>query len=444
MKESNSSITTDANKVGLTTAVAIIVASMVGTGVFGSLGFQVVGIPTGFPIMMLWLVGGILSFCGAVCYAEIAAFFPRSGGDYHLISQTWHPFAGFLSGWVSATVGFAAPIALNASLLGKYLGEISHLSPFLFSVPIVLLVAVIHMGKLSRTGLFQNWLTYAKVVLILILGTLGFAVGEAQPVSFLPQKGDGALILSGDFAISLVYVLYAYTGWNAATYMIDEVKNPKRNIPLALLIGTLLVTVLYMFLNAAFFYATPIEDMKGQWEVGLIAAKAILGSKGGTVMGILISFGLISTISSMTWAGPRVSAAMGRDHREFRLFNRLNNNGIPAIAILIQTAIVLILVVSATFEQLIHYVQALLTMSSMLVVVGIFWLRYKYPNEERSYRAWGYPITPIIFTLVSSYVLIFQIRDKTTEFLFGLGTLILGALVYFVIKSPLFQRRSAD
>lgn len=421
-------------KIGLATAVAIVIANMVGTGVFGSLGFQVAGIPSGFPIMMLWLIGGIVSFCGAVCYAELAAMFPRSGGEYHLLSESINPFIGFLAGWISVTVGFAAPIALNATLLGKYLGSIFEISPFFFSVPVVLLVAMIHLGSLRNIEKFQVAFTYSKVALILVLGALGFFIGTAQPISFLPASGDGELMQSKSFAISLVYVLYAYTGWNAVTYMIDELKNPKRNVPLAILIGTGFVTILYLFLNASFLYSTPISDMENQPEVGLIAAKAILGPRGGMMMGILISFGLISTISAMTWAGPRVTSSMGRDHTEFRFFSRLNRNGVPAVAILLQTTMVLLLIITATFEQLIQYVQALLTLSSLMVVAGLVWLRIKSPNTDRPYKAWGYPFTPIIFFAVSIYVLIFQIQNKPNEFFFGLLTLAIGVFLYWMMK----------
>jgi APA family basic amino acid/polyamine antiporter len=426
----------DVGKVGLATAIAIVVANMIGTGVFGSLGFQVAGIPSGFPILVLWLVGGIVSFCGAVCYAELASIFPKSGGEYHLLSKAWNPFIGFLAGWLSVTVGFAAPVAANAAVLGGYMGSITGLSPLWFGIPVVVLVAIVHLGKLSNIGLFQSGFTYAKVVLILVLGLLAFSLGTAQPISFLPAEGDGKLIASGGFAISLVYVLYAYTGWNAATYMMDEVRNPEKTVPLALLIGTALVTVLYLFINAAFLYSTPIEKISGQAEVGLIAAESILGAKGGMIMGILISFGLISTISSMTWAGPRVTAAIGRDHVRFQTLGKLNRNGVPALAVILQAAIVLLLVASATFEQLINYVQALLTISSLMVVIGLVVLRLRRPDLHRPYRAWGYPLTPIIFGSLSLYVLWFQIQQKTVEFLYGLGTLGLGVLIYFLFVRP--------
>ncbi len=426
----------DAGKVGLATAIAIVVANMIGTGVFGSLGFQVAGIPSGFPILVLWLVGGIISFCGAVCYAELASIFPKSGGEYHLLSKAWNPFIGFLAGWLSVTVGFAAPVAANAALLGGYMGSITGIPSLWFGIPVVVLVALVHLGKLSSIGIFQSGFTYAKVALILVLGLLAFIVGTAQPVSFLPKEGDGQLIASGGFAISLVYVLYAYTGWNAATYMMDEVRRPEKTVPLALLIGTAFVTVLYVFINLAFLYSTPIEKMAGQAEVGLIAAEAILGPKGGMIMGILISFGLISTISSMTWAGPRVSAAIGRDHARFQILGKLNKNGVPALAVLLQAAIVILLVASATFEQLINYVQALLTISSLMVVIGLVVLRVRRPDLHRPYRAWGYPVTPLIFGCLSLYVLWFQIQQKTVEFLYGLGTLGLGVVIYFLFVKP--------
>lgn len=431
-------------KVGLVTAIAIVVANMIGTGVFGSLGFQVAGIPSGFPIMLLWLLGGIVSFCGAVCYAEVASIFPKSGGEYHLLTRSWNPLIGFLAGWISITVGFAAPVALNAFLLGGYFQMITGIGALWFAIPSVLLIALIHLGRLSSIGIFQSGFTYAKIALILVLGVLGFAVGKSQGISFLPQPGDGALIASSGFAISLVYVLYAYTGWNAATYMMDEVKRPERTVPLALLIGTLIVTALYMLINAAFLYATPIPEMAGNPEVGLIAARAILGPAGGTVMGVLIGFGLISTISSMTWAGPRVTAAIGRDHARFAFLSHTNRNGIPVWAVLLQTVVVIVLLCTSKFEQLINYVQALLTISSLLVVIGLVVLRFRSPDLPRPYRAWGYPVTPIIFAGVSFYVLWFQIQGKTTEFLYGLATLALGLVVYFAFVRPLDQGRKLE
>lgn len=416
--------------VTLPVAVAIVVANMVGTGVFGSLGHQVEYIPSGFPIVLLWVIGGLVSFCGAVCYAELAAMMPRSGGEYHLLRETWHPAVGFLSGWVSATVGFAAPIAANAVLLGSYLSDVSGRPGWWFSIPVVLIITAIHLGNVGRIGQFQVIFTGIKIALIVALIGSAFWLGKGQPVSFLPRAGDANLIAQPAFAISLVYVLYAYAGWNAAAYVTGELKNPRRTLPLAMLIGTALVTLLYVGVNAAFLHSTPIADMAGKDAVGTIAARSIFGERGGAAMGLLIAFGLISTISSMTWAGPRVTAVMGEDYRAFGWLAWRNRFGVPAWAILAQTVIVLILVATARFNELILYVQAFLTLSSLLTVIAVVWMRIRMPRVPRPYRAWGYPVTPAIFIAVSLYALYYQITVKPKESLWGLATLAVGWIVY--------------
>ncbi|MCB1232375.1 MAG: amino acid permease [Verrucomicrobiae bacterium] len=421
-------------QVTLPVAVAIVVANMIGTGVFGSLGFQVMDLPSGFPVMLLWILGGVLSFCGAVCYAELAAMMPRSGGEYHLLREAWHPAVGFLAGWISATVGFAAPVALNAVLLGEYLSAIFSVPGMVFSMPVVLIVTLIHLGSLNWIGKFQVFFTSLKIGLIVVLAVSAFLLGTRQPISFLPESGDFDLIAKPAFAVSLVYVLYAYAGWNAAAYITGELRNPQRTLPLALLLGTGLVTVLYVMLNAAFLYATPIDAMAGQPEVGFVAAKSIFGDRGGAVMGLLISIGLISTISSMTWAGPRVTAMMGEDFRQFHWLGRRNRFGIPVWAVLAQTVVVLLLVATATFEQLMQYVQALLTLSSLLTVLAVFWLRWKKPEADRPYRAWGYPVTPALFSLMSIYVLFFQVKEKPVETGWGLVTLLVGFAIYAMCR----------
>ncbi|MEO0413688.1 MAG: amino acid permease [Verrucomicrobiota bacterium] len=422
-------------KVSLFAAVAVVVANMVGTGVFGSLGFQLIDIPSGFPIMLLWFIGGVLAFCGAVCYAELGAMLSRSGGEYHLLSEIYHPAMGFLAGWISATVGFAAPIALNATLMGTYVGSIFDISSYWISIPVVLIITAIHLGNLSNIARFQIAFTAIKIGMIVALALAAFAIGTAQPISFLPAAGDTDLILSAPFATSLVYVLYAYTGWNAATYIVGEIDNPKRNFPLALLIGTGFVMIIYLLLNASFLYATPIDDMKGVPEVGLVAAQSVFGNKGGMIMGLLISFGLISTISSMTWAGPRVGATIGEDYSLFAFLKRTNRNGVPVWAILVQTLIVIILILSTSFEKLLNYIQAILTLSSLMVVIGIFVMRFKAPKAERPYRAWGYPITPIVFAAFSIYILYFQIKGEPTAFLIGLATVAVGFVTYLLAKN---------
>lgn len=432
-----------ANSINLPVATAIVVANMVGTGVFTSLGFQVQVIPTAFPILMLWLTGGILAFCGAVCYAELGAMLPRSGGEYHFLQEAYLPGLGFLAGWISITVGFAGAIAAAAVAFGAYMSRVFDVESMWCSVAVVLAVSLIHLGSANVTGRFQNVFTWGKIALIVVFAAAAFSIGVGQDVSFAPSQGDGDLILSGEFANSLVYVMFAYSGWNAAAYVAGEIRDVRRTLPLALLIGTALVSLLYVALNAAFLYVTPAENMvvvdpatgdaRPVVDIGLVAAREVFGKRGGDLMGLLISFGLISAISAMTWAGPRVTATMGEDHRLFAFLALRNRNGMPARAIITQTVLVLIMV-TASFDQLINYVQTTLILSSMLTVSAVIRLRMTRPDVERPYRAWGYPITPILFIAMNGYMLWFLGKNRPTEVLWGAATVGLGGIVYLVAK----------
>lgn len=423
-------------RIGFLAATSIVIANMVGTGIFGSLGFQVAVIPSGFPILLLWLAGGVISICGTLCYAELASMFPRSGGEYRLLNAAWPPLVGFLSGWVSITAGFTTPIALNAALLGAYLEGITGHPSWWFALGVIILVTSIHLGNLTRIARFQIAFTSSKILLIITLGTLAFAMGTRQDVSFVPIRGDAELIFSPAFAVSLVYVLYAYAGWNAATYMIDEIRDPQKLVPRAIIVGTLLVTVLYLYLNAAFLYATPIDSLAGEPEAGLIASHAILGNRGGDIMGLIIAFGLISTISSMTWAGPRVTAEIGKDYPALGFLARGNRHAVPAIAILLQSLLATILVLSSTFEQLLHYIQALLTLSSLGVVIGMMWLRIRCPDVIRPFRSPWFPLVPLVFILSTGGILFFQIQERPVQCAWGGLTLLLGLLVHrFIARS---------
>lgn len=431
------------SKISLLTAIAIVVANMVGVGVFTSLGFQVIDIPSGFPILLLWFVGGVLSFCGAVCYGELAAMMPRSGGEYHLLSESYHPLMGFLSGWISVTVGFGAPIAAAGLAFGEYMGAITGSGRGeLYAAFLVILVTLVHLRGVRTASQFQVIFTSGKVFLILLLSFSAFLIGKSQGVSFLPQPGDLDLIFQPAFAISLFWVMYAYSGWNAAAYVAGEVRNPGRNVPLALVLGTGIVTVLYLMLNAAFLHVAPIEEMKFQEEVGLIAATHIFGEQGGKVMGLLISFGLVSTISSMIWAGPRVTQVMAEDYRLFGFLSVKNRFGSPGWAILLQAAIVLILLVTSTFESLIYYIQALLFVSSLLVVLAVFVLRFRRPEADRPYKTWGYPVTPAVFLAATVLMLIKFASERPSETLWGLLTLVSGFAVYYIAKRRQTKRTS--
>lgn len=418
--------------IGFLTASGIVIANIIGTGVFTSLGFQIIDIQSGFPLVMLWIVGGIAALCGALCYGELSAALPRSGGEYHFLSEIYHPAVGFMAGFVSATVGFAAPIALAAMAFGKYFNGVFNFgSPVVLSFALVWIVTLFHFGNLRRGSAFQNLWTIVKLLLVAILIAAGFFVQPKQSISFLPAVGDSTSIFSGAFAVSLVYVMYSYSGWNASSYIISEVKEPERTVPRSLITGTLVVTVAYVLLNAVFLATTPESQMRGQLEIGLIAGKNIFGENGGRVVGAIICLGLISSVSSMTWIGPRVTMSMGEDHWFLRFLGRKNTYGVPANAVIVQLLIVSVLLLTGSFELVVVYIQFALLLCSLLTVAGVFVLRATHPNIPRPYRVWLYPMPPLIFAVITIWMMVYLLRSKTTEAIAGLVTALVGFLLYF-------------
>ena len=421
--------------IGFITASSIVIANIIGTGIFTSLGFQVAEIQSGFALLMLWIVGGIAALCGALCYGELSAALPRSGGEYNFLSRIYHPALGFMAGFVSATVGFAAPVALAAMAFGKYsTGVFGMGSPFLLSFVAVWVVAAFHLGNLQVGSAFQNISTLVKLLLIGALIAAGFFVPPTQPISFLPAHGDTMAIFSGPFAIALVYVMYSYSGWNAAVYISGEIKRPEKTVPRSLLLGTGLVIVIYVLLNAVFLATTPIAELKGQIEVALIAGNHIFGTAGGRVAGAVICLGLISSISSMTWIGPRVTMSMGEDHWLLRWLGRKNTHGIPTNAIVVQLLVVNLLLLTRSFEDVVRYTQFSLLICSLLAVLGVIVLRFTQPGITRPYRVWLYPLPPVLFSIITIWMMVYLVREHAAESLAGVGTALMGLLLYFCAR----------
>lgn len=423
--------------ISLPTATALTVANMIGTGVFTSLGFQVVDIRSGFSLMLLWGLGGVLALCGALSYGELATALPRSGGEFNFLGRIYHPGVGFLAGWVSLTVGFAPPIALAAMAFGRYFSRVvPSSSPVMLSCVLVVLVTLVHLYSLRLGSLFQNLFTLFKVALVLVfVGAAALLVETPQNVSFAPTSEDLGIATGAPFAVALLFVMYAYTGWNAATYVIDEVKRPV-DVARALMFGTALVTVLYLALNWAFLRAAPMDMMAGKVEVGHIAAEGIFGPVGGRWMSALLCVALVSTISAMTWAGPRVTQVMGQDFAFFRRLARTSASGIPRRAMWLQTCWVLVLLLTSTFEQVLIYTQLILGLSSSLTVLGVFVLRRREPDLPRPYRTWGYPLTPLLFLAISLIAMGYTLTTYPYESLAGLVTVLVGWPIYW------FSRRS--
>lgn len=420
------------------TVTAVVIANMVGTGVFTSLGFQLLDIRSGFVLLMLWAVGGLTALCGAMTYAELGSAMPRSGGEYNFLTRIYHPAAGFVSGWVSATIGFAGPVALAAMTFAAYAttaipGEPSVYLEKSLAAGLLILLTLVHATNRKNSGSVQLIFTILKVGIIVVFCVAAIAlVGSPQPVTFFPVEGDGALLTSGEFAVALIYVSYAYAGWNAATYLSSELEEPQRTLPWILMSGTLVVMTLYVALNFVFLYAAPMDSMAGEVEVGFIAAEAAFGEIGGRFMGLVLAMLLISTVSAMTMAGPRVIQVIGEDFPALELLGRKNKDGVPSIAILLQSSIAMLFILSSTFESILVFAGFTLALNSFATVMGIFVLRWKQPDLHRPYRTFLYPLPPLIYLTLTGWTLWFVLMSRPVEGLFGLGIIGSGLLLYFV------------
>ena len=421
--------------VSVPVATAIVVADMIGVGVFTSLGFQVKDIPSGFSILLLWTVGGIVALCGVFSYSELGAMFPRSSGEYNFLGRAYHPAFGFLAGWVSATVGFAAPVALAAMAFGEYAKSVvPDLPPIPLAIGVVWLVSLVQLTGVRHSATFQLISTVLKVVLIVAFLVAGFVIGVPQQIAFTPQPGDLAHIVSAPFAIGLVFVMYSFSGWNAATYIIGEMNTPQRSLPRALLVGTLIVLVLYVALNAVFLYSTPVSALAGQLDVASVAGSAIFGGLGGRIVGAMICVGLVSSISAMMWIGPRVMMTMGEDIPALRVFSQRSANGAPAYAILFQLAVATLLLFTRSFEAVLDFIQFALLFCSFFTVAGVIKLRITDPNLPRPYRAWGYPFTPLVFLLVTAFMMYYLLTERPVQSLAGMLVMLSGLLIYAVFR----------
>lgn len=421
-----------------TTVTAVVIANMIGTGVFTSLGFQLADIRSGFALLSLWVIGGVIALCGAMTYAELGAAMPRSGGEYNFLARIYHPIAGFVSGWVSATIGFAGPTALAALTFAAYLTsaletEFSPAAEKAIAVALVVVLTLVHASNRQRSGGLQSFFTVLKVLAIIGFSVAALLVIDApQAVDFLPSSGDAAVMTSAAYAVSLIYVSYAYTGWNAATYLSGELENPQKYLPRILFLGTAVVTVLYVLLNYVFLRVAPMDAMVGQIEVGFVAAEFAFGEVGGRLAGIALALLLISTVSAMTIAGPRVLQIIGEDFAPLRKLSVTNADGLPYIAITAQSVLAIGFILSSSFESILVFAGFTLALNSFVTVAGVFVLRWRYPDLPRPYRTFAYPITPLVYLVLMGATLGFVLANRPTEGLFGLGIIASGVLFYWL------------
>jgi basic amino acid/polyamine antiporter, APA family len=381
-----------------------------------------------------------VALCGALCYGELASMMPRSGGEYHYLSKIYHPAYGFLSGWVSATVGFSAPVALAAMALGKYASHIINIPTEVIAVSVVVLLTAIHAYDVKVGGSFQRYSTAVKVGLIFFLILAGFLVTpNPQDISILPKETDWKMVFGSAFAVNLAFVSFAYSGWNASAYLANEIEEPKKNVPRSLFLGTIVVMLAYILLNYVFLYTVPVEtfaaeqakDFSKPIEVGAISATAIFGKIGGNIMSGMIALLLVSSISAMIFAGPRVTKAMGEDLPILNKVAVINHKGIPVLAILIQSTISIVLILTSAFDKVLFSIAFILDVFTFSTVLGLIVMRFREPNLVRTYKAWGYPITPIIFLTATGWTMYYLFTERTQSSLIAVGVMLIGLVVFF-------------
>jgi APA family basic amino acid/polyamine antiporter len=279
----------------------------------------------------------------------------------------------------------------------------------------------------------QQIFTVLKLILIILFCAVILIWGTSpQSLNFAPQVGDEKLLFSGAFAVALIYVNYAYTGWNAATYVTGEMNNPQRSLPIILFIGTATVMALYLMLNFTFLSAAPISSLEGKLEIGVIVADAALGNNAGKVMGAVLAVLLISTVSAMTIAGPRVLQVIGEDFKVFAKLAQCNKQGIPATAVVFQGGLAVFFILSATFESVLIFSSFVLGINTLFAVLGVFVLRYKRLNIPGAYKTFAYPLAPLIYLSVTVWTLAYVLISRPQEGLLGLGIIALGAVTYIL------------
>ena len=432
-------------------ATAIVVSNMIGTGIFTTTGFLAGDLGSPDVVLAVWAAGGIVALAGCLAYAELGINFPRSGGEYVFLREAWGPTWGFLSGWISFFAGFAAPVAAGALAISEYLGyffpslSMRHTQPSsgwigwlrpgngqLLALAVIVVFAVVNILGIRLAARLQTILTATKLAVLGAFLLLAFTIGRGDWHNFtLAAARTSPHGVGTQFAVSLIFVMFAYSGWNAATYVAEEMKTPERTLPLALVVGTGAVAFIYLALNAAFIYALPLESMKGVVRVGALAAGGLFGPQGEAIFSGMMAAGILSCVSAMVIVGPRVYYAMALDGCFFRGAAQVNKRWhTPVQAILYQTVASAAMILTGTFERLIYYLGFALILFAALATAGIFRLRGRPGWKRLAAISWAYPLIPAVFVGASIWMLSYTLFLRPIESLLGLLTMASGALLY--------------
>lgn len=425
-----------AQKYSLIVARNVVIANMIGTGVFTSLGFQVLedGIPDVATILLAWTVGGVLSLAGATSYAEVAGAFPEDGGEYHFLTKLYHPVLGIASGLVSIVTGFSAAIASLALAASSYLTVDNVIHQKLLAIIAILFIAFIQWFGVKISGIVQNIFTALKVLMIVIIISLPFLFFDLSLLSTINinfTETSYSLIKSPSFAQALVWVMFAYSGWNAATYVVGHLDQPSKNLAPALLQATFLVTIIYVLLNFAFLASASFEELAGNVDVGNIVIEKYFGASGAKVFGSVLAVSLLAGINSMFIAGPRVTQRMAVDLKFPAFFSKEHSNGAPRGALVLQMIISITIVIFSSFKDIVEYIGLSLTLFSMMVVAGVFVIRVR-KIKTNGVRAIAYPLTPLLYLLMGVWMTYYFASQDPMKLVWATITIVPAYLIYLV------------
>ncbi len=430
-------------KLGAFSATVIVVANMIGTGIFTTSGLLAAQLPSPGWVLLCWIFGGMIAIAGALCYAELATRMPEPGGEYVYLKKLYHPALGFLAGWTSLIVGFSAPIAAAAMGFSEYIhaGLDSHLlhlnsTQLVFfnkgiAIAVILVFTSLHYLGLRLGSRIQNVLTILKILILVGLTSLGLIFGNGRG----PELSLKGVETSGVMAIgtAMMLVMFAYSGWNASAYIAGEIKRPKSTIPVSLIGGTSIVIILYLAINLFIFRMVPYSDLKGVIPVVETASVQAFGEWMGKVVSLLVGVGLLSCLSAFIMIGPRVYYAMAKDRLFFPFAATVHTRfKVPGQSILIQGAIAILMVLVGSFEQLIIYIAFALSVFLWLAVAGVFLARKKKVGEESAVKVWGYPVVPVFFLLSSLVLMVFNYVNRPLESSAALLTVMFGIPCYFL------------
>jgi APA family basic amino acid/polyamine antiporter len=438
-------------QLGIGSATALVISNMIGTGILTTSGFLAGQLGSAQLVLLIWGVGAVCALAGAFCYSELGVNFPSSGGEYVYLTEAFGPTWGFMTGWISFFAGFSAPIAAAALAFSDYLGHFStslrldsarHVigsgswelklgaAQALASAIIVLFTFINCLG-IRRTARVQNVLTSLKIVIILTFLIMGFAFGQGDWQNFThPAVRTSVTPMFAQFFVSLFYIYVAYSGWNAATYVAEELKHPARTLPLSLAYGTALVAALFLGLNVLFIYAVPLESMKGVVAVGALAARHLFGPAVAGIFSAAMALSLLATVNAEITIGPRVYYAMAKNGAFFSMAAKVDPRWhTPVIAILCQGVCAVLMTVSP-FLNLLLYIGLLLNFFAVLSVGSLFIFRRRPGWQKLAVVSFAYPLLPLFFVAVGVWMTILGVMLRPGISAIAVLTVAAGAAVY--------------